>query len=259
MVESPRSLKQQVGDFFLVVGSCQHNPEWRGPFLNDHLEGHKAAESLKDCKARVIPFTNTEDACSASFSCSSPLCTTSCTHRFLCSCRPWLRHVSYSFPQGQLSWMDNVAARTPGGTWEELLTGKIEGKSVLSQIVCSVRLQASWDAGSTCRLRKRRSVSPRRLSLVSEELSWVRHKCDSRDNHVAREDFLFWVMCVRTRPTCVMSKTSSACELPSVTTVRGQAQAAEVCAGWVITHFGTIMSRCMLLGTLGWSFPHPWP
>lgn len=31
--------------------------------------------SLKDCSARVIPFTTTEGACSVSFSCASPLST----------------------------------------------------------------------------------------------------------------------------------------------------------------------------------------
>ena len=58
---------------------------------------------------------------------------------------------------------------------------------------------ASRDAGSACKLRKRSFVSAGTVSLVSQDLSCMRSKPDSRDNHVAREDFLFWVMCVRTR------------------------------------------------------------
>lgn len=147
----------------MVVGSCQHNPEQRSPPLYVHLEGHKAAQSMQDCSVRVLSFSTTEDGCSA-FSCStSPLALTDSS-----AAADQGTGTSPAVPRQESSQRGKTWQRDHCcGIQEELPIGRIGRKKVLSQGVCSVWLKASWDAGSTYRLRKRSSVSPRRVSLQS--------------------------------------------------------------------------------------------
>lgn len=212
-----------------MTSSCQHKPEQRGPFLYIHLEGCKAVESLKDCNARVASFTATEGACPVSFSCASPLSATHASTDSPAAADQAQGHFTLC-PTRRTSTEGQHGSKTlAGGTWEELPIGKTDGKRVLPQLVCSAWLKASWDACNVCRLRKRSSVSPRSVNLLSQELSCVRPKRDSRESRVAKKEFLFWVLYIRSRLTCIVSKRSSACESPSVTVALGQLQVTEVC------------------------------
>lgn len=191
--------------------------EQRSPFPYVHLEGCKAVESLKDCNAGVICFhCHRRCLLSIIFLCLSPE-HISCKHRLSCSCRPssGMFHTvphQKNFHRGT-TWQQNHCWWDLGrvANWQNRWEG------ALSQLVCSAWLKASWHVCSLCRLRKGSSVSPRSVNLLSQELSCVRPKRDSRENHVAKKEFLFWVIYIRSRLTCMVSKRSSACESPSVT------------------------------------------
>lgn len=130
-----------------------------------------------------------------------------------------LRYVSHCAPPEELLQIEQNHCWWHLGrvvNWQN----RQEERVITARLLC--RLKVSWDVCSVCRLRKRGSVSPRSVNLLSQELSCVRPKRDSRENHIAKKEFLFWVIYIRSRLTCMVSKRSSACESPSVTVALGQ-------------------------------------